>query len=153
MYLLKSTNLFCPFRPTSDSRMWVAVLDGKVVGVVAAVGHQTSRGAVELKRMSVDRSCRRCGIGSALGCKVLEFAAAQGYSSVVLGTTAYTPAAHQLYRNLGFSCVGVTNGYLTPGVSLLERIFYRVRHHHYSLDAQNIRMSSNSGNSTDKKYI
>ncbi|XP_040892657.1 N-acetylaspartate synthetase-like [Toxotes jaculatrix] len=121
-----------------DSRLWVAAIEGKVVGVVAAVGQQKSGGAVELQRMCVDRSCRRCGVGVALGRKVLEFAAAHRYSSVVLGTTAYTPAAHQLYQRLGFRCVGVTNGYVTPGArwSLLERIFYRVRHHHYRLDVQ-----------------
>lgn len=119
---------------TSDtSCLWVAVLAGKVVGVVAAVSQQKSGGAVELRRMSVDRSCRRCGVGMALGRKVLEFAVAHGYSSVVLGTTAYTHATHQLYQRLGFRCVGVTNGHVTPGArsSLLERVFYRVRHHHY----------------------
>ncbi len=130
---------------TSDSCLWVAVLEGKVVGVVAAVGQQKSGGAVELQRMSVDRSCRRCGVGVALGRKVLEFAATHRYASVVLGTTAYTRAAHRLYQRLGFRCVGVTNGYITPGArwSLLEWIFYRVRHHHYSLDVQNSKITSN----------
>ncbi|XP_071361537.1 N-acetylaspartate synthetase-like [Trachinotus anak] len=119
-----------------DSCLWVAVLEGKVAGVVAAVSQQNSGGAVELQRMSVDRNCRRCGVGVALGRKVLEYAAAHNYSSVVLGTTAYALAAHQLYQRLGFRCVRVTDGYVTPGArgSLLEMIFYRVRHHHYRLD-------------------
>ncbi|KAM9363592.1 N-acetylaspartate synthetase-like [Symphorus nematophorus] len=118
-----------------DSCLWVALLEGKVVGVVAAVGQQKSGGAVELQRMAVDRRYRRHGVGVALGRKVLEFAVTHRYSSVVLGTTAYTRAAHQLYQRLGFRCVGVTNGYVTPGArrSLLEWIFYRVRHHHYCL--------------------
>lgn len=125
---------------TPDSCLWVAVLEGKVVGVVAAVGQRKPRDAVELQRMSVDRNFRRCGVGVALGRKVLEFAVAHRYSTVILGTTAYTPAAHLLYQRLGFHCVGVTNGYTTPGArwSLLEQIFYRVCHHHYSLDVQNI---------------
>lgn len=120
----------------SDSCLWVAVLEGKVVGVVAAVCQEKSGGAVELKRMSVDRRFRRCGIGVALGQKVLDFAVSHRYSTVVLGTTAYTHAAHQLYKRLGFRCVGITNGYVTPGTrwSLLERLFYRVRHHHYSIN-------------------
>ncbi|KAL3995920.1 next to brca1 protein [Sarotherodon galilaeus] len=123
------------------SCFWVAVLEGKVVGTVAAVGQQEeSGGAVVLQRMSVDQRYRKCGVGVALGRKVLEFAAHYGYSSVILGTTAYAPAAHRLYQHLGFCCVGVTNGYATPGgrKSLLEQIFYRVRHHHYSIDVQNI---------------
>lgn len=129
----------------SDSCMWVAVLEGKVVGVVAAVGQHKSGGAVELQRMCVDRSCRRRGVGVALGRKVLEYAAAHGHSSVFLGTSAYSSAAHQLYRRLGFRCVGVTNGYITPGarLSLLGKIFYRVRHHHYSLVVGNSKITSN----------
>ena len=124
---------------TSDSCLWVAVLEDKVVGLVAAVGQQGSSGAVELQRMSVDRRFRRFGVGVALGLKVLDFAAAHSYSTVVLGTTAYTPAAHHLYQRLGFRCVGVTNGYATPGAgwSSMEKVFYKVRHHYYSLDVQN----------------
>ncbi|XP_074518227.1 N-acetylaspartate synthetase-like [Halichoeres trimaculatus] len=124
---------------SSDSCLWVAVLEGKVVGVVAAVSQKKSGGAVELRRMSVDERFRQCGVGSALGRKVLEFAVARGCSTVVLGTTAYTQAAHRLYQRLGFQCVQITNGYDTPGArwSLLERIFYRVRYHHYSIDVKN----------------
>ncbi len=129
---------------TVDSCLWVAELEGKVVGVVAAVSQQRSDDSVELRRMSVDRSCRRCGVGVALGRKVLEFAVARRCSSVVLGTTAYMRAAHRLYQHLGFQRVGVTNGYATPGVrrSFLEQVFYRVRHHYYRLDVQNIKTVS-----------
>lgn len=127
------------YMKSPGSCLWVAVLDDHVVGIVAAVGQQDSGGAVELQRMSVDQRYRQCGIGVALGQKVLEFAAARGCSSVVLGTTAYSPAAHKLYQRLGFCCVGVTNGYVTPGArrSLLEQIFYRVSCHHYRFNVQN----------------
>lgn len=128
------------YMKSPGSCLWVAVLDEKVIGVVAAVRQQEEPGdAVELRRMCVDRRYRRCGVGVALGKKVLEFAAASGYSFVKLGTTAYTPAAHLLYQRLGFQCVGVTNGYITPGSrwSLPERLFYRVSHHHYVLPVNN----------------
>ncbi|XP_030000746.1 N-acetylaspartate synthetase-like isoform X2 [Sphaeramia orbicularis] len=126
----------------TNSCLWVAVLEGKVVGLVAAVGHRTQTGTVELQRMSVDQNCRRRGVGMVLGRKVLEYAVTGGYSTVVLGTTAYNSAAHRLYQSLGFSCVGVTNGYTAPGTrqSVLERVFYRVRHHHYSLDVQRTKL-------------
>ncbi|XP_062420371.1 N-acetylaspartate synthetase-like [Pungitius pungitius] len=126
------------FYMKSSSRLWVAVLRGKVVGIVAAVGQQQSGGAVELRRMSVARSYRRCGVGLALGQKLVEFAVTHKYPSVVLGTTSYTSAAHRLYRRLGFHLVGFTDGYVTPGVRWcsLEGVFYRVRHHHYKLDVQ-----------------
>lgn len=114
-------------------------MDDKVVGTVAAVKEQKSDGVVILRRMAVDQDYRQRGIGIALGKKLLEFAAKNKSSSVVLGTTAYTPAAHKLYQKLGFRCVGVTNGYVTPGfrLSLLEKFFYRVTHHHYALNLQN----------------
>ncbi|XP_072239844.1 N-acetylaspartate synthetase-like [Leuresthes tenuis] len=131
------------YMKSPGSCLWVAVMQGKVIGVVAAAGQ--SEDVVELQRMCVDQRYRLCGVGVALGKKVLEFAAAQRYSSVVLGTTAYTQAVHQLYKRLGFNCIGVTNGYVTPGArqSLLEQIFYRVRHHHYSLTVQNCKNTSN----------
>ncbi|XP_070710640.1 N-acetylaspartate synthetase-like [Pempheris klunzingeri] len=126
------------YMKSPDSCLWVAVQAGRVVGVVAAVVQQGA-GAVELQRMCVARSCRRCGVGVALGRKVLQFARAHRHSHVVLGTTAYTNAAHRLYQRLGFRCVGVTNGYVTPGARryLLEQMFYRVRHHRYCIDLQN----------------
>lgn len=124
--------LFC-----AGSGLWVAVVNCKVVGLVGA--QQRSKDVVELKRMSVDHRYRCRGIGMALGQKVLDFASKQGFDKVVLGTTNYTRAAHNLYRRLGFQCVGVTNGYTVstaPRPSLLERLFYRVRHHHYELQLQ-----------------
>ncbi|XP_034543826.1 N-acetylaspartate synthetase-like [Notolabrus celidotus] len=128
---------------SSDSCLWVAVLEGKVVGVVAAVCQKRSGGAVELQRMSVDQRFRQCGIGSALGRKVLEFAVLQGCSTIVLGTTAYKQSAHRLYQSLGFQCERITNGYVTPGTrcTLLERIFYRVCLHHYIIDMQNCKLA------------
>ncbi|CAL1602116.1 unnamed protein product [Knipowitschia caucasica] len=123
----------------TGSCLWVALVDGVVVGLVAAKQRCPDHGSVpdevELKRMSVDQKHRSCGVGLALGRKVLEFASSQNVSKVVLGTTNYTAAAHNLYRRLGFQCVGVTDGYPTDtcAPSLLERLLYRVRHHHYEL--------------------
>ncbi|KAM4595820.1 N-acetylaspartate synthetase-like [Fundulus diaphanus] len=130
------------YMKTPGSCLWVAELEGKVVGAVAAV--RLSDDVVELLRMCVDRRYRRCGVGVVLGQKVLQFAEAHRYASVVLGTTAYTPAVHQLYKRLGFHCVGVTNGYITPGSSrsFLEQIFYRVRHHHYRHNVQHSKITS-----------
>ncbi|XP_061625957.1 N-acetylaspartate synthetase-like isoform X1 [Phyllopteryx taeniolatus] len=127
------------YKKSPNCRLWVAVREGQVVGVVAMIGYKAG-GFAELRRMSVDRRCRRCGVGMALGFKVLEFALTQGYATVVLGTTAYSPAAHQLYQRLGFQCSGITNGYMPHGAtqSLLDRIFYRVCHHHYRLEVKNM---------------
>ncbi|KAG7497204.1 N-acetylaspartate synthetase [Solea senegalensis] len=59
-------------KPTG-SCFWVAVLDGRVVGIVAAQGREDDN-TVELRRMSVDSHYRGKGIAKALGRRVLEFA-------------------------------------------------------------------------------
>ncbi|XP_059830181.1 N-acetylaspartate synthetase isoform X3 [Hypanus sabinus] len=119
----------------TGSCFWVAVLDGNVVGIVAARSHEDDN-TVELCRMSVDFDQRGKGIAKALGRKVLEFAVLNNYSAVVLGTTAVKVAAHKLYESLGFRHVGVTDHYVLPGMthSMLERIFFQVRYHRYRLN-------------------
>ncbi|XP_029787325.1 N-acetylaspartate synthetase, partial [Suricata suricatta] len=116
------------------SCFWVAVLDGNVVGIVAARAHEADN-TVELLRMSVDSRFRGKGIAKALGRKVLEFALVHNYSAVVLGTTAVKVAAHKLYESLGFRHVGSSDHYVLPGMtlSLAERLFFQVRYHRYRL--------------------
>uniref|UniRef100_A0A4W3HEN7 N-acetylaspartate synthetase n=1 Tax=Callorhinchus milii TaxID=7868 RepID=A0A4W3HEN7_CALMI len=116
------------------SCFWVTVLDGNVVGIVAARGNEEDN-TVELRRMSVDAKYRGKGIAKALGRKVLEFAMLNNYSAVVLGTTAVKMAAHRLYESLGFKYVGVTEHYVLPGMShsILERMFFQLHYHRYRL--------------------
>ncbi|CAM2113576.1 N-acetylaspartate synthetase isoform X1 [Lepidochelys kempii] len=116
------------------SCFWVAVLDGNVVGIVAARGNEEDN-TLELRRMSVDSNFRGKGIAKALGRKVLEFAMLNNYSSIVLGTTAVKMAAHKLYESLGFKHVGITEHYTLPGMthSILERMFFQLRYHRYRL--------------------
>ncbi|XP_006134786.1 N-acetylaspartate synthetase isoform X2 [Pelodiscus sinensis] len=116
------------------SCFWVAVLDGNVVGIVAARGNEEDN-TMELRRMSVDINFRGKGIAKALGRKVLEFAMLNNYSSIVLGTTAVKMAAHKLYESLGFKHVGVIEHYTLPGMthSILERMFFQLRYHRYRL--------------------
>ncbi|XP_074848438.1 N-acetylaspartate synthetase isoform X2 [Carettochelys insculpta] len=116
------------------SCFWVAVLDGNVVGIVAARGNEEDN-TMELRRMSVDANFRGKGIAKALGRKVLEFAMLNNYSSIVLGTTAVKMAAHKLYESLGFKHAGVIEHYTLPGMthSILERMFFQLRYHRYCL--------------------
>ncbi|XP_063315917.1 N-acetylaspartate synthetase isoform X1 [Pelobates fuscus] len=113
---------------------WVAILEGKVVGIVAARGNEEDN-VVELRRMSVDSSFRGKGIAKALGRKVIEFAMLNHYSSIVLGTTAVKIAAHKLYESLGFKHVGVNEHHTVPSMtnSLVERMFFQLRYHRYCL--------------------
>ncbi|XP_055055836.1 N-acetylaspartate synthetase [Misgurnus anguillicaudatus] len=120
-------------KPTG-SCFWVAVLQGQVVGIVAAQGREDEN-TVELRRMSVDSRFRGKGIAKALGRRVLEFAMLNNYSAVVLGTTAVKMAAHKLYESLGFRRVGETDDHKLPGMtgSTLERLFFQIRYSRYQL--------------------
>ncbi|XP_053162954.1 N-acetylaspartate synthetase isoform X1 [Hemicordylus capensis] len=122
------------YMKSPGSCFWVAVLNGNVVGIVAARGNEEDN-TVELRRMSVDSKYRGKGIAKALGRKVLEFAMVNNYSSIVLGTTAVKVAAHKLYESLGFKHVGVVEHYTLPGMthSMLERMFFQLRYHRYCL--------------------
>lgn len=112
----------------------MAVLDGRVVGIVAAQGREDDN-TVELRRMSVDSRYRGKGIAKALGRRVLEFAVRKNYTAVVLGTTAVKLAAHKLYESLGFRRTGQSEDYRLPGMSrsVLERLFFQIRYSRYRL--------------------
>ncbi|KAK9524855.1 hypothetical protein VZT92_017220 [Zoarces viviparus] len=118
----------------TGSCFWVAVLDGRVVGIVAAQGREDDN-TVELQRMSVDSRYRGKGIAKALGRRVLEFAVRNNYAAVVLGTTAVKLAAHKLYESLGFRLTGQSEDYRLPGMSRspLERLFFQIRYSRYRL--------------------
>ncbi|XP_061525641.1 N-acetylaspartate synthetase [Phycodurus eques] len=118
----------------AGSCFWVAVLDGRVVGIVAAQGREDDN-AVELRRMSVDSRYRGKGIAKALGRRVLEFAVRNNYAAVVLGTTAVKMAAHKLYESLGFRRTGQSEDYRLPGMSrsAAERLFFQIRYSRYRL--------------------
>ncbi|XP_038831716.1 N-acetylaspartate synthetase-like [Salvelinus namaycush] len=120
-------------KPTG-SCFWVAVLEGQVVGIVAAQGREDDN-TVELRRMSVDSRFRGKGIAKLLGRRVLEFAMHNNYAAVVLGTTAVKMAAHKLYESLGFRRTGGSEDYVLPGMSRSpqERLFFQIRYQRYRL--------------------
>ncbi|XP_060922689.1 N-acetylaspartate synthetase [Limanda limanda] len=118
----------------TGSCFWVAVLDGRVVGIVAAQGREDDN-TVELQRMSVDSHYRGKGIAKALGRRVLEFAVRNNYAAIILGTTAVKLAAHKLYESLGFRRTGQSEDHRLPGMSRspLERLFFQIRYSRYRL--------------------
>lgn len=124
----KSETLYqMAFLYPSGSSFWVAVLDGRVVGIVAAQGREDDN-TVELRRMSVDSRYRGKGIAKALGRRVLEFAVRNNYAAVVLGTTAVKLAAHKLYESLGFRQTSQSVDHRLPGMSRspLEKLFFQI---------------------------
>jgi len=86
-----------------DSRMFVAELDGQVVGmagIARKVHHQP--GVAELKRMSVSPALRNRGIAKKLLKNIEQFCRGQQYNKVVLKTFSSQYTALALYKKFGF---------------------------------------------------
>ncbi|CAL8302662.1 unnamed protein product [Boreogadus saida] len=96
---------------SKDTCFWVAESDdGSVVGMVACVPAQEANGGggvmpgcAQLKRMSVRRSHRRMGVGTALCRTAVAFARERGFPAVVLRTSVLMTDAQLLYRRAGFA--------------------------------------------------
>ncbi|HEY3204079.1 MAG TPA: GNAT family N-acetyltransferase [Thermoanaerobaculia bacterium] len=82
-----------------EGPVWVAALDGGIVGTVSAVDRQQ---ALYIRSMAVLPSARRRRIGEMLLVEVQRFAVERGYRRLVLSTTPFLDRAIRLYERLGF---------------------------------------------------
>ena len=86
-------------RRLCEGPAWVALLDGAVVGTVAAV----DRGeALYIRGMAVLPAARGRDVGGLLLKRVEAFADAHGFKLLVLSTTPYLARAIRLYERFGF---------------------------------------------------
>lgn len=83
---------------------WVAVKDGKVVGMFGLEG--TSDGAMELRRMYVDPSARRQGIGRQMLQAAENECRHQSVPRLTLSTSEIQRAALALYKEAGYKLLG-----------------------------------------------
>ncbi|KAL6035260.1 hypothetical protein STEG23_032041 [Scotinomys teguina] len=91
------------------SCFWVAESGGQVVGIVGCLPVKDpplGRKQLELLHLSVSSHHRGQGIAKALVRTVLQFARDQGYSDVVLDTSALQQGAEALYLSMGFRRTG-----------------------------------------------
>jgi ribosomal-protein-alanine N-acetyltransferase len=87
----------------SDAHLWVAVIDGEIVGY-AVVWHVL--GEAELGNLAVARSWRRLGLGQRLLDWVLAEASGRGAQRVYLEVRESNETAGRLYERRGFRRVG-----------------------------------------------
>ena len=86
-------------RRMSEGPVWLALLDGAVVGTISAV----PRGeALYVRSMAVLPTARGYGIGDLLLERLESFAAARGYKRLFLSTTPFLARAIGLYERWGF---------------------------------------------------
>lgn len=85
---------------TDEGRWWVAELNGHVVGSVAVVPEDANR--MELKKLYVDTSVRRRGLGAHLVALAESEARQRNAHAITLWSDTRFEDAHRLYERLGF---------------------------------------------------
>lgn len=106
---------------TANTQFFVARLDGQAVGCVALVD---LLGYGEVKRLYVQDSARKAGIGRALMEAVFHQALELGLTHIQLETGARLKDAVALYRSLGFMECAPFGGYRQNPSSLFME--YRI---------------------------
>lgn len=97
---------------TGDRVLWLALLDGQVVGTAQLSLERRPNGdhRCEVSKVLVHSSARRKGIGRALMLAVEERARAEGRSLLVLDTVVGDAGQH-LYESIGYVSAGIIPDY------------------------------------------
>ena len=82
-----------------EGLVWVALLDGAIVGTVAAVPKGET---LYVRSMAILPAARGQGIGELLLREVEAFASAHGHGRLLLSTTPFLARAIRLYERFGF---------------------------------------------------
>jgi len=85
---------------TDTNRLWLAEVEGQVIGSIAIVGHRESE--AQLRWFLVHPAYRGLGLGRALLTEALQFCKEHNYKTVFLWTVRELSAARHLYHSAGF---------------------------------------------------
>jgi N-acetylglutamate synthase-like GNAT family acetyltransferase len=85
---------------TERDRLWVAEIDGRIVGSIGIIGREDN--AAQLRCLLIAPEGRGIGLGRRLLEAALAFCRAVGYDSVFLWTVQGLLAAAHLYASAGF---------------------------------------------------
>lgn len=105
----------------AEGPMWVAELDGEVVGTVSVT---TEPEGLYVRSMAVSPKTQRLGVGHKLLDALHEHAAGDDQDRIFLYTTYFTPGAKEMYEKHGYTFVRNTQPeewYGVPGLEM-ERI-------------------------------
>ena len=109
-------------RPMNE--LWVARLDGGIVGTVAIDGEKLGNGTAHLRWFIVDAAARGLGIGRSLLAEAVGFCDRQGFAAIELWTLRGLDAARRLYGQFGFTLVEEFEGDQW-GTRVMEQRFRR----------------------------
>ncbi|MEF3108020.1 helix-turn-helix domain-containing GNAT family N-acetyltransferase [Raoultella sp. WB_B2P2-3] len=87
------------------NQIWLAMLNGRIVGSVAIDGDDPGNGEAHLRWFILDDGCRGSGVGRKLLAEAMKFCAESGFSTVQLWTFNKLTAARRLYESFGFKLV------------------------------------------------
>ncbi len=83
----------------SGSQMWIAELDGKIVGDIAVIKKGENR--AQLRWLGVDMDVQGQGLGNRLLAEAISFCREKGYRQLFLGTLDILKPARHLYAKFG----------------------------------------------------
>uniref|UniRef100_UPI0015F571AA GNAT family N-acetyltransferase n=2 Tax=Enterobacteriaceae TaxID=543 RepID=UPI0015F571AA len=87
------------------NQIWLAVMNGRIVGSVAIDGEDLAPGEAHLRWFILDDGCRGHGVGKKLLTEAMRFCDSAGFSAVHLWTFNKLSAARRLYESFGFTLV------------------------------------------------
>jgi diamine N-acetyltransferase len=94
----------------ANTRVWVAVRDGRAVGHVVAIHHRRAEHAMcparqwwDVDELYVTAAARRSGIARALLQTVVDAATAAGIREIELNSWAFNHTAHAAFESFGFT--------------------------------------------------
>ncbi len=87
------------------NQIWLAMMNGRIVGSVAIDGEDLAPGEAHLRWFILDDGCRGQGVGKKLLNEAIRFCDSVGFSAVHLWTFNKLTAARRLYESFGFTLV------------------------------------------------
>ncbi len=92
------------------NRIWLALIQGRIVGSVAIDGEDLEQGEAHLRWFILDDGCRGHGAGKRLLTEAMNFCDSMGFSAVHLWTFNKLTAARRLYESFGFQLASEWEG-------------------------------------------
>lgn len=108
------------------NQIWLAMMNGKIVGSVAIDGEDLAEGEAHLRWFILDDGCRGHGAGKKLLAEAMAFCDRQGFNAVQLWTFNQLITARRLYESFGFTLTKEWEGDQW-GATITEQQFTRIK--------------------------